>query len=328
MRLSGRKPSGKRVPTYKKMQQRHKPPSPQDFASAFQQRSASRPSNTHRKLNRQGTPLRELTVGKQLNGIVQNIVRHGAFVDVGATRDGLVHVRDMSVDFVHSPLQFLRSGDEVTVWVKYVNPVSNVLGLTMIKPTLGFDNRISLSQINIGTTYQGFVERVTNYGAYIDIGAQRLGFLHVSALWGTQPRDTLEFLRLGEQIRVHVDDVDEVQSHIKLRARGRDGQILDNDTDITNLPPIHEQDSIDPQNHVDFTRVAIQRPGQSLDDDEDDEDAIYSDDLEDDDEESDFIAEDEGVLQLVEMQESPEMAEIAHMFDENTEFLGLDASQL
>lgn len=275
-----------------------------------------------------------------MNGIVQNIVRHGAFVDIGATRDGMVHVRDMSVDFVHSPLQFLRSGDEVTVWVKYVNPVSNVLGLTMVKPKLGFENRMPLSDINIGSIYDGFVERVTNYGAYVDIGSERLGFVHVSALWGDKPRETLEFLRLGDKICVLVDDVDEIRSHIRLRARGRDGEALVKDTDVADLPPIHRDsvDGIHSEHQVDISRVALLRPGQSLDVDEDgqendeDDEEMESNEYEhDEDEEEDFLAEDEGVLQLIEGQELveiAEMAEIAHMFDENTEFQGLDESDV
>jgi predicted RNA-binding protein with RPS1 domain len=126
---------------------------------------------------------------------------------------------------VYDPSDVVSDGAEVDVWVKYVDAVKGVIGLTMVPPAgaVGFSGRVKVGEVNIGGRYEGVVARVTNYGAYVDIGAERHGFVHVSALWGRRPRETLEDLRLGRRIWVHVDEVDEVRSFVRLRARGKRG---------------------------------------------------------------------------------------------------------
>lgn len=180
-----------------------------------------------RRMLRDGFPLNELAVGTKLSGVVQNMVKHGVYVDVGAVTDGLVHVRDMSSGFVHEPRDLVRSGDVVDVWVKYVNPEKKVLGLSMVERSMGFGGRIDIQQIGEGERYRGVVERVTNYGLYVDIGAERLAFLHVSGLWGNKPREVLDDIRLGQDIWVQVVEVDPVRSFIRLLARGIKGDKLD-----------------------------------------------------------------------------------------------------
>ncbi len=48
---------------------------------------------------------------QKLMGTVRNVESFGAFVDVGAERDGFVHVKEISTDFVHAATDVLRSGE-------------------------------------------------------------------------------------------------------------------------------------------------------------------------------------------------------------------------
>lgn len=307
----------RRVPAFKKLQRKHHR-GPSEHRRAAEER-ARRPQRT---LLRDGVALRELAVGTELPGVVQNLVRHGAYVDVGAVTDGLVHIRDMAVEFVHSPKDVLRSGDDVTVWVKYVNPVTNVLGLSMVNPNMGFEGRLKVSEVDIGKRYEGFVERVTNYGAYVDIGAERLGFLHVAALWGRRPRETLDFLRIGQPIWVHVDDVDEIRSHIKLRARGKGHHELRKDGPVGELADPKDVANVgDP---VVKSKILRQRVLERPEDEELYEEMENEEDLEDEvgDEMDQFDLED---MDLTRPSFAPE-DEIAHMFDANTEFIGFKNS--
>lgn len=320
----------RRVPSYKKMQQRHHR-GPAEFRRAAEMRESRQP----RSMFRDGVALRELALGTRLSGVVQNLVRHGAYVDVGAVTDGLVHIRDMSVDFVHEPKDVVRSGDNVVVWVKYINAVTNVLGLSMVNPNLGFEGRMKVGEIEIGLRYDGFVERVTNYGAYVDIGAERLGFLHVAALWGRRPRETLNYLRIGQKICVNVDDVDEIRSHIKLRARGKGEHELRKDGPLGELADpsavVEGVEGVVSRSNILRERV-FARPG-----DEEVYEGVEEEEGENEEGEEDEEGEDGEIMDEMDAFDLEDMDltrpsftpedEVAHMFDGNTEFIGFNPEE-
>ena len=75
--------------------------------------------------------LKDLTPGMELMGTVRNIVDFGCFVDVGVHEDGLVHVSQMSDRFVKHPLEVVKIGDVVKVWVLDVDLKRSRISLTM-----------------------------------------------------------------------------------------------------------------------------------------------------------------------------------------------------
>ncbi len=77
--------------------------------------------------------LDDLTVGTELTGVVRNVVDFGAFVDVGLKDSGLVHISQMSTQFIKSPFEVVSVGDVVTVWVMQVDRDRKRIGLTMIR---------------------------------------------------------------------------------------------------------------------------------------------------------------------------------------------------
>jgi protein Tex len=76
----------------------------------------------------------DLTPGMELRGTVLNVVDFGAFVDVGLKESGLVHVSEMSTQFIRSPHDVVSVGDVVTVWVLSVDADRKRVSLGMIKP--------------------------------------------------------------------------------------------------------------------------------------------------------------------------------------------------
>lgn len=346
-----------------------------------------------RRDRRNATPLRELQVGTKIEGLVHNTVRHGVYVDIGAKADGLVHLRDMSVDFVHEVEDIVRPGDKLTVWIKYVDPVANVLALTMLPPALGFEGpHTAIKDVKLGARVTGVVQRVTNFGAYIDAGFERHAWIHVRKFWGRQPCETLQGLKLGQKVYAQVVDVDEVRSYVSLTARGRGGVKLSEgvaiEIDGEDLKFSYGDASTDRQPTVrldqdDIRARATLRVGEGLDDgfetgsvrltsddgegddevDEDDESVVEfvqsemgdsvvdqgidveglavqfkAEDDEDEDgednDDSDFDDDDEFAF-AEEMDlmgdtdtEEADYSEIAHMLTDNTEFIGLESSEI
>jgi uncharacterized protein len=78
--------------------------------------------------------LADLQAGMELQGTVLNVVDFGAFVDVGLKDSGLVHISQLSPNFVRSPHDLVSVGDVVTVWVLAVDQDRKRLSLTMIRP--------------------------------------------------------------------------------------------------------------------------------------------------------------------------------------------------
>lgn len=78
--------------------------------------------------------LDDLAVGMQLRGTVLNVVDFGAFVDVGLSDSGLVHVSQLQNDFVRDPHEVVSVGDQVDCWVTAIDTDRRRVALTMIEP--------------------------------------------------------------------------------------------------------------------------------------------------------------------------------------------------
>jgi protein Tex len=75
--------------------------------------------------------LADLKPGMQLEGVVTNVTRFGAFVDVGVHQDGLVHVSELANRFIKEPGEFVKVGQIVKVTVLAVDPKAKRIALSM-----------------------------------------------------------------------------------------------------------------------------------------------------------------------------------------------------
>ena len=78
--------------------------------------------------------LEDLGEGMELMGTVLNVVDFGAFVDIGVSDSGLVHISQIANNFVRDPHERLAAGDVVKVWVREVDKTRRRVSLTMIPP--------------------------------------------------------------------------------------------------------------------------------------------------------------------------------------------------
>jgi small subunit ribosomal protein S1 len=196
------------------------------------QRARKKASRIDRKIPlNMRTPLAALTVGADMRGTVISLTTFGAYVDIGTTVDGLLHVSQLSrTKFISHPKEMLSPGDEVVVTVASVNPPLKKLHLTMLSKEamvlerdLSNADRMALEEIAPDDELWGQVVRVTDFGSYVDVGAVVQGFLHFMdhPLFenGAHPST---FMEVNQRVRVWVSDVDRDQERIKLTANRPD----------------------------------------------------------------------------------------------------------
>jgi ribosomal protein S1 len=157
----------------------------------------------------------DLQRNMRLTGKVVKLEDFGAFVDIGAPKDGLVPVSAMARTRVNKPSDIVKEGDEVTVWVTKVSRKENRIGLSLVEPPA-----LDWNDIKRGKTYTGKVVRVERFGAFVDIGAEREGMVHVSEMGaGGFIDQASDLVKVGEEVEVRVIDVNPRKHQIKLSMK-------------------------------------------------------------------------------------------------------------
>ena len=75
--------------------------------------------------------INDLKEGMILNGIVDNIVAFGAFVEIGIKEKGLLHISEISDKFIKSPAECLKLGQKIKVMVKNIDLERKRISLSM-----------------------------------------------------------------------------------------------------------------------------------------------------------------------------------------------------
>lgn len=152
----------------------------------------------------------------RLEGTVTGTGLHGATVDIGLEQEGLLHISQLvSDDDVDRVADAVQPGDSVTVWVSGLFPEQNRVGLTMIKPPDVTWDELTEGEIHVGT-----VTRIESYGAFVDIGAERPGLLHVREMSPDYVDHPSEIVSMGDEIGVRVLKVDRERRRIDLTRQG------------------------------------------------------------------------------------------------------------
>ena len=81
--------------------------------------------------------IRDLKPGMTLDGVITNITRFGAFVNIGLSVEGMIHVSQLSAEFVEDPAQVVRIGQQVKARVLEVVPEKQRIALSL-KPAPDF----------------------------------------------------------------------------------------------------------------------------------------------------------------------------------------------
>jgi predicted RNA-binding protein with RPS1 domain len=96
-------------------------------------------------------------------------------------------------------------------------------------------------QVKKGHTYKGKITRLERFGAFVDIGAERDGLVHVSELAAGFIQDPSELVKVGEEVEVKVLEVDRRKRQIQLSMKNLIAEQLEEGEEEEVLPTSFEQ---------------------------------------------------------------------------------------
>lgn len=155
--------------------------------------------------------------GQIWSGTVTKLTNFGVFVDLDGV-EGLVHVSELSWKRVKHPSEVVQEGDKVEVLVLGIDKEREriSLGLKQTKP-----DPWSQADVNYpaGSTVNGTVVRVVDFGAFVQLPDGIEGLVHISQLshdWVAKPEDAVS---VGQQVQVKVLDLNTEEKRISLSIK-------------------------------------------------------------------------------------------------------------
>lgn len=151
----------------------------------------------------------------QLKGIVKRVSLAGALVDVGVEGcNALLHISQVKGRHVNNVRDVLSEGQEITVWVRSVDPARSRIDLTMHKPP-----SLDWEDIQEGQVLSGKVVRIEKFGVFVDIGAERPGLVHISELADGYVNTPSDVVQRGDVVEVKVIGVNRRKNQIDLSMK-------------------------------------------------------------------------------------------------------------
>ena len=183
----------------------------------------------------------ELKVGDHVKGRVVVMTDYGAFVEVAAGVEGLIHVSEMSYSqHLRSAQDFLKVGDEVEAVILTLDRADRKmsLGLKQLKKDPWEDIEV---RYPVGSRHTARVRNFTNFGVFVEIEEGVDGLIHISDLsWTKKVKHPSEFTQIGADIEVQVLEIDKESRRLSLGHKQLEDNPWDAFEDVFAVGSIHE----------------------------------------------------------------------------------------
>ena len=157
--------------------------------------------------NREEKILKLMETNEPKVGTVKKITSYGMFVDLGGI-DGLVNYNEISYKGPVNPSSYYKEGEEVTTIIKSYDKEKGHLSLS-IKDALPNPWEEMRDALETGDTITVTVSNFESYGAFVDLGNDIEGLLHISEIsWDKNVKNPKDYLEIGQEINVEVIDLD------------------------------------------------------------------------------------------------------------------------
>ncbi|CAI97673.1 30S ribosomal protein S1 [Lactobacillus delbrueckii] len=159
----------------------------------------------------------QLVVGDVVEGRVSRLTDFGSFVDIGGV-DGLVHISEISYKHVDKPSDVLKVGQDVKVKVIGIDNDRHRISLS-IKQTEPSPFEQATSSLNEGDVIEGEVKSLTNFGAFVEVADGIQGLVHVSEIAYKHVDKPSDVLKVGQDVKVKVLNIDPSKRRISLSIK-------------------------------------------------------------------------------------------------------------
>src|ERR1700690_1210792 len=129
----------------------------------------------------------------KLTGKILKTTLAGALVDVGQPLPGILHISQLQKEPVNKVEDVIKEGQTVDVWVRKSR--KDRIELTMIQPML-----YEWKDLEPEMVVKGKVVRLESYGAFVDIGAERPGMIHISELARGYVKTAADVVKEGDEV--------------------------------------------------------------------------------------------------------------------------------
>ncbi|MDV7271452.1 30S ribosomal protein S1 [Thioclava sp. A2] len=171
-------------------------------------------------------------LGSVHKGRVTNITDYGAFVELEAGVEGLVHVSEMSwtKKNVH-PGKIVSTSQEVDVMVLEIDTTKRRVSLGL-KQTQRNPWEVFAETHPVGTEIEGEVKNITEFGLFIGLENDIDGMVHLSDLsWEQRGEDAIQNYRKGDMVKAVVTEVDVEKERISLSIKALDADTFSDAVD-------------------------------------------------------------------------------------------------
>ncbi|WP_331776071.1 30S ribosomal protein S1 [Sulfurospirillum sp. 1612] len=153
-----------------------------------------------------------------VEGVIKKITTYGMFVDVGGV-DGLVHYSEISYKGPVNPNTLYSEGEIVPVKAIKYDKEKRHLSLS-IKAAMPDPWDEIKGELENGDTIQVTVSNIEPYGAFVDLGNDIEGFLHISEIsWDKNIKHPKDYIKEGEEIDVEVIEIDPVERRLRVSLK-------------------------------------------------------------------------------------------------------------
>lgn len=163
-------------------------------------------------------------VGTRISGRVVSLADYGAFVEVEEGIEGLIHVSEMSwTRKVRHPSKIVNVGDMVDAVVLSISPEQKriSLGMKQVEPN-PWD--VIAEKYPVGTTIEGRIKNITDFGLFIGIDEGIDGLVHISDIsWTKRIKHPGELFKKGDEVRAIVLNIDRENERFSLGIKQLEG---------------------------------------------------------------------------------------------------------
>jgi len=156
----------------------------------------------------------------KLTGKILKTTLAGALVDIGQPVPGVLHISQLQENPVNKVEDILKEGQAVDVWVKRVR--KDRIELTMIQPLM-----YDWKDLQAEMVVKGKVVRIESYGAFVEIGAERPGMIHISELARGYVKNASDVVKEGDEVEAMILTVDRKKRQIRLSMKAIQPEIVE-----------------------------------------------------------------------------------------------------